>query len=393
MLKKVHISVIAAVGALSLLTPALRSQTVSATQQKSTSQRVEEQTRTPQVVLDIESPIHVANLYAAILSTPAVCGPNGRLYANVFLVRPTAPEGATLSQTIIGVDRNGNSDLTIAPEQITDVKDPHIISFFVAEDALYLLVRGPKDSSVGPSEPHKGDLESLFQKSDSEREFIARFGLDGTYRGAIHIDVPVSGLQIGVFRTGQFVIAGVDSFNEARVVLLKPSGVFDRYIETRKLDNEESSAPNTPESSLGSRLFVAGLSRLVLDGPDILLISPEAPSVIKIHNSGIAEEIRLKNGVSGIDSFQAVSEGWLVQFRGNGAQEGKPKQDMATLLYARTDGHPIRKYTLEHADDLTLGCKYDREITFLKRDTDGKLLLLVTSPASKRNVAPTPGAQ
>jgi hypothetical protein len=136
-----------------------------------------------------------------------------------------------------------------------------------------------------------------------------------------------------------------------------------------------------------------GLSRLTADGPDILLISPEAARVVKIRNSGVAEEIRLKDSDSGIDSFQAVPQGWLLQFRGASAQQSKSKRNMSILLYARTDGHPIRNYTLETADDLVLGCMYDRELTFLERDTDGKLLLLSTSPADKSKLAPAPDAQ
>jgi hypothetical protein len=244
-----------------LVSPALVCQTPGTAQKaKSKPPHAADRAAPPQVVLETKATIHVANLYAAGLGTPAVCGPNGKLYANIFLIRPNAPAGPTFSKTIVGIDRDGKSDLSIASDQITDVKDANVINFFAAEDALYLLVRAPKDNSLEPAEPQKGGVETLFRKADSDREYIARFDRDGTYRGAIHIDVPISALQIAVFPSGQFVVAGIDSLNQPKVVLLKPSGVLDRYIEITKPHNDASTSDN-PEPSLGSRLFVAALSK------------------------------------------------------------------------------------------------------------------------------------
>jgi hypothetical protein len=326
------------------------------------------------ITLEISATVPVTNLYAAELNAPAVCAADGTLYANLFVIRTDESSGQAIShQTIVGIDPHGKITLSVAAEQITDIENPRITNYFPTEDALYLLIHS---SGHGNSAENR---KNLFHKSDSDLEFIARFDRDGAYRGATRIDLPISALQLGVFPTGQFVIAGIDDFTHAKVILLKPSGVFDRYIDLKKSGIDELSASAATEPPLGNRAYVAGFSRLVANGPDILLVSPDSTSLFKLRNSGTAEQVRLRAGYSGPLNFLALRDGWLVQRRAAVSKEDKSLLS-TTLLQVAPDGRPLRNYVLSHRGDLTLACMSDQEITFLQKDNEGKLLLIVTSP-------------
>jgi hypothetical protein len=57
------------------------------------------------------------------------------MYANIFVVRPNASPESMLSQTIVGIDRDGRAYLSVSPEQITDVQRGRLISFYPAQNS------------------------------------------------------------------------------------------------------------------------------------------------------------------------------------------------------------------------------------------------------------------
>jgi hypothetical protein len=326
------------------------------------------------VSLEVKSTIHVANLYASELNDPAVCGPDDRLYATVFVVRPNAPPGHLMSHNLIGIDRDGRTSLKIGTENITDIQNARWVSFFPTESEIYVLVRAPKDDDPEHAKPRPGGVEALFQKSEHEREFIVRFDRDGTYRGKTRIDIPISGLQLGVFPNGQFLIAGIDELNHARVVLVKASGQLDRYVELKNLHDNDPSAANAAEPPIGERLAAAVFSRLIANGNEMLLSSRDSSSLFKINATGEAQEVRLP---AEANIVQSVPAGWL-------AESSDSKHGVLARLYSPADGSLIREYVFADKRDLVFGCMSDEEVTFLRKDTDGRLLLIVTSRSSKQ---------
>jgi hypothetical protein len=334
-------------GLLLLSGSSLSAQSVDgATQNKETAARGTKSLTALPVSLEIKSTVQVANLYAAELNARAICGPDRRLYASLFVVRPNAPTGHLLSEDIVAIDRDGKALLNLGIDKITDVQNARLISFFPTEHEIDLLIRAPEDGDPGHAEPKQGGVETLFQKSDHEREFVARFDLDGTYRGSIRMDIPISALQFGVFPTGQFLIAGIDELNHAKVALVKASGQLDRYVELKKSRSEDSSAENAPEPSKEARLFVAAFSRLIANGEDILLNAPDSSTVFQISSSGEVKEIRLQG--DNADIVQAVREGWLAE--SDGTTHGK-----SARLYSRADGSLVREFVFADKRDLVLG--------------------------------------
>ncbi len=339
----------------------------------------------PAIQLEIKSTVKVANLYAANLNRPVMCGPNGDLYANIFKILFDAPPGFGTAITIVGINREGKAYLNIAPDKITDVQGARLGSLFPAEDGLFLLIR---DGDPEHSAAHQGDFETLFHKADSEHTFIARFDRDGAYRGSIGIDIPISALQLAMFPGGQFVILGLDDLNQRKIALLKPSGDFDRYIELpRKPAGGNPEIETQPDKG---HLLSFGLdSRLIADGNHILLISPTSDSVFVISASGSVEEVRLNPGGSGVSTLQAVPEGWLIEFDSSGtSKQGVVKRIVIARLFARTDGHLIRNYVYTIHQDSVPGCFREGELTFLRSETDDSLLLLTAAPGEKGNANP-----
>ena len=341
----------------------------------------------PSITLEIMSTVPIAGLYAAGLIEPVACGPNGDLYAKVFKLRPDAPPGFDLTTTIVGLNRKGKAYLSVGPERITDVQGVRMGSLFPTDDGLFLLIQ---DGDPAHAAAHQRDVFSLIHKSDSEHNFIARFDRDGTYRGSIRIDLPISALNLAVFPTGQFVVLGLDELNQRKILLLKPSGDFDRIIELPRKAAGKNSEVETQSDK--SSLLVAGLfSQLVADGTHILLVSRTSDSVFAISSSGLVDEVHLNTGGSEISAVQAVPEGWLVRI----ASSEQSNQIATSRLFDRNDGHLIRTYVYEEPQHSVPGCIHENELTFLRRETDSSITLLtaVSVEKMKSNSQETPSAK
>ena len=66
------------------------------------------------------------------------------------------------------------------------------------------------------------------------RYYIARFDLDGTYRGAMKLDRGFRTLQLAVFGSGDFAVTGVDENEKPEVEILNSTGQLLAYLNLPK---------------------------------------------------------------------------------------------------------------------------------------------------------------
>ena len=77
-----------------------------------------------------------------------------------------------------------------------------------------------------------GEVEH--HQASTNRTFVAHFQRDGSYAGAVLLDVPFKPLHLGVFADGDFLIAGSDKVaDEPRAAIVDPDGQFQRFVELK----------------------------------------------------------------------------------------------------------------------------------------------------------------
>lgn len=242
------------------------------------------------------------------------CDANGNPYASIMtLVEPF--------QQIIGFTKKGV--VTFSTSQMTDIPEPRPGRMFMGETSLYVLVQGTenakKEQVVSEDENRK---EIKRSRTVGERGYyIARFDLDGTYRGALKLDRGFRTLQLAVFGSGDFAVAGVDENEKPQVEILNSTGQLLAYLNLPKDITEKPERAEKSFEKLGvgeaSVDIIAMFAAFYPYHENVLLVrSSDLSPIYEIREGGEARSVRVKSlGGFAIEHFIPSEVNWMFNFR------------------------------------------------------------------------------
>jgi hypothetical protein len=127
-----------------------------------------------------------------------------------------------------------NGIVTFETSKISDIVEPKWIADFASDSELYMLTEGDTRTKE-----HRQNVEGLgdvvsWETTGEPRYYIARFDTDGSYKGALKLDLALRPMRLSGFPSGDFLVAGPDGNHVLRVALLDSGGQLLRYIEFPK---------------------------------------------------------------------------------------------------------------------------------------------------------------
>ena len=324
-----------------------------------------------------KSILHISVVSSVALFSPTYaiaepqCGPKGM----VFFRMPAD------NNILIGVSPDGRHTIRVAPDQITDLKDPKELALFEGDDGVYLYVGTMENAHTEKAtvlvkkfgeETGKTVTRTIVRGDPSD--YIARFDLDGQYKGSVKLDVPFPPSQIAVFDSGDFLVAGRDIVtSKPKVGVVNSSGRFTRFLElvgdvdpevARGKDETRGDARKTALFAIWNSEFLRYQGKLLLVRRDTNL------PVFEISPSGAVRPIRIQLP-QGFTTFaiRAAGRQLLVQAsRKIGPGPDGSSLEQALFLADPEDGHLVQKLVPDQPVGMGLGCDVDGEITFVEND-------------------------
>ena len=154
------------------------------------------------------------------------CDDSGNPYVQVHRIIPPN------SNEVLKFGKKGI--VTFETSKITDIGEPKWVADFASDSDLDMLIEGDTRTVQRTRKTDDGADEVYWETTGKPRYYIARFDADGSYEGALKLDLPFRPAQLSVFSSGNFLVAGADDRHVTRVALLDSSGQLLRNIEFSK---------------------------------------------------------------------------------------------------------------------------------------------------------------
>lgn len=345
----------------------------------------------PEKVSLIEvSSVEVPSLPAASIGAPLLCDPDGRI-----LFRLATPEAGT--EDPVSVSKDGKTVVRFGREKISDIPSPALISIFLNGPDVYILTGGT--TRLGHQDKlltRKGDI--IVSEATKSSRYIAHFERDGTYAGAVRLDLPFKPARLGVFENGDFLIAGAEpSTDEPRLAIVGSNGQLRRLVEVKgdvhgKVESDASGKDKDPTAlprfgppGTPSLFNAVYLSQIAKDGPNLLVFRPMNGPVFSISPSGEVTVHTLKvKGEHRLYTIKATRNSWIVEFLHD--VPGSAAVELSTYAFDPESGSALREYLLPTDLGAGLACTDGEEFTFVMVNPKTNTLKLVTlAPAAKPN--------
>jgi hypothetical protein len=272
--------------------------------------------------------------------------------------------------------------VVFATNQMNDIPEPSTKNVFVGSSSLYLLVSGMenahKDDVVYKDE--SGQEKKMTETKGDIRYYIARFDLDGSYRGALKLDSGFQPMQLAAFDSGTFVVAGLDENKTPRVALFNSSAQMVQYLQlpgdiTDKPQSVEKSFAGAAGGISASAEVLGMFAQLISQSGKVLLVrAGTGTPIYEIRDTGEVEEIQPKiPHAQGIDRIIPSDHNLFLEVRANILEKS-----VATIYEINPeDGTPIQGFRFKSDDQFrdTVSCAIQKTFTGI-RHQQGKLTLL-----------------
>ena len=313
----------------------------------------------------------------------ATCNGDGNLYISIGgrgLVALT-PEGV----------------VPFLSDQMTDIPHPSATGLGLDPDIsagkVSFRVSGIDDSKVKTTTwtDEDGHAHTDRDATDAAIHYIARFDRDGTYKGAIKLDLPFLIFKFATFDSGTILAQGMDQNKAPRIALLDTSAQFMRYLDLRKdistslgASDEDVKCKGCTESALSvviSSYFIPWNGKMLFWRAFM-----NQPSVYEVQESGEARLVRLK-ATEEYEIGQPVrsDRNWLLRVRkANGG--GIDAHDSLLEVDPR-NGEPLREYRIKEPDKFSkaiVSCFFDGEFWGVRHDEKERNIKVVRGQASLR---------
>jgi hypothetical protein len=307
------------------------------------------------------------------------CDAGGNPYVRVSRIVPPS------SVEVLKFDPKGI--VTFETSKIGDIVEPKWVADFVSDSELYMLIEGDTRTEQHTKKLEGGEDEVYWDKKGEARYYIARFDPDGSYKGALKLDLPFRPRHLSGFRFGSFLASGLDEGNLPHVALLGSGGQLLRFIEFPK--EKQTVAEKTVEGSFGvdaspefASIMLAGFTSFSQYQDDVLYIRGRSGAPIyEIGAGGEAKEVKIKSpeGYS-VEYLLPSDRNWFVV----STERGK-YTDAKSVIYEvnPSTGEFLGRYLAEGSGrsksvsegQSDLACVHDGVFISVRHE-DGKLTVL-----------------
>jgi hypothetical protein len=316
------------------------------------------------------------------------CDDRGNPYVQVHRVIPPH------SDDVFKFGENGI--VTFQTNKISDIVDPKWIADFAWDSELYMLIEGNTRTEEHDTKNADGQDVVYWETKGEPRYYIARFDADGSYKGALKLDLPFRPKRLSGFASGNFLVAGIDAGFVLRLALLDSSGQLLRNIELAKnikfAKEEEGAAEKTAMRSsdeeppeVGGWMRYSWISFLPYQNDVLFVRGRTGTPIYEIDAGGQAHPVKIKSpeGYS-VDYMIPSDRNWFVAF----AESGKDFQAKSVVdELSPSSGELLVHYLVEeagHTEELAEGqsdvaCFHEGEFISVYRQA-GKLTVLHGTP-------------
>jgi len=197
-----------------------------------------------------------------------------------------------------------NGIVSFETSKISDIVEPKWIADFASDSEVYMLIEGDTRTKE-----HRQNIEGLgdevsWETTGEPRYYIARFDADGSYKGALKLDLALRPVRLSGFPSGNFLVAGPDGNHILRVALLGSGGQLLRYIELPKEKDgkweeaeqavTKSAAENTPPEIIA--YWLASETSFLPYQSGVLYVRGHTGALIyEINAGGEAHAVKIKS--------------------------------------------------------------------------------------------------
>ena len=275
---------------------------------------------------------------------------------------------------------------TLKSTNISDLTDFNVTDIFPTDSGVYFLLQGTKEKpgERGPGTSPAGIPWRAY------RNFVARFDLDGTYRGVTELGVKCDFSRPGqcelshfaVFPSGDMLVTESDpATSTLKVLYLKSSGEILKQIDVpasrRPLDwGDEYS---NPEVRQAAKTYLSSVFLTAVGQNIIVWRANSNDAVVEIHDGGGVREVPLQipDGYRMADMV-ASNDRWVVHFRTeNTPPTARMREDTDKYFDVRPqDGSLSAKIMQKGEIPLSIACEVNGKYMSFKMNEAGKMVQL-----------------
>lgn len=282
--------------------------------------------------------------------------------------------------------------VTFETKKISDIVEPKWIADFTSDSELYMLIEGDTHTKeLRRNVEGLGDVVS-WETTGEPHYYIAKFDSDGSYKGALKLDLPLRPMRISGFASGNFLVAGLDERHALRIALLDSSGQMFRFVEfpkekDGKWEEKEKSVSHSVENAtpeIVAYWLALEASFLPYHGNVLYVRGNTGAPIYEINAAGDPDPVKIKSPDDySVEHLLPSDRNWFVV---STSGEGRHIKSMVEELNPST-GEPLARYLVEGAGrtktiesgQSDAACFHDG-VFIAVRHQDGKLMLLVGTP-------------
>lgn len=298
----------------------------------------------------------------------------------------STPKGQFPRYNQIVTIAKGNTEQTILSTGVNDLTDYQIADVFPADSGIYFLLQGTKEQA---GERGPGKSPSGIPLKDY-RYYMARFDLDGSYKGATKLDRECDLSRpgrcemrhIAVFPSGDMLATEPDpDTSTLRVLYLKSSGEMVKQIDvpaSRKV-LDWGDAHSSPNLEREAKMYISSVYSTPVGNNVVVWRSNSDDPVVEVTQGGGVREvpIQIPDGWRLADMVSA-NDRWVVHFRTeNTPPTVRMSEDTDAYYEVRPqDGSLAAKIVQKGDVPLSIACESSGTYTSFKMDDAGKMVLL-----------------
>lgn len=290
---------------------------------------------------------------------------------NLYLLRP--------GMGVVGLTPKGL--VSFLTDKMTDI--PHAGTTFVHLDpsispsGISFRVTGVDDAKVETTTwtDEKGHNHVDRNVDNATVNYIARFDKDGTYKGALKLDLPFVVYQFAAFDSGNLIAQGMDQNRVPRIALLDASAQFLRYLDLRKDISTWRSASGEDIKCNGC---AADIGSVALNGyftpwRGKILFKRELTGGARVYEIQDGGEVRVVDIKApegyNVGELVPTDKDWLFNVS---RPDSKGVRSDSLLEVDPENGEPLREYRLKPPDkfpEAVVSCFFDNEFWGIRVET------------------------
>jgi len=306
---------------------------------------------------------------------------------NLYLLKP--------GQGLVALTPNGV--VSFLGDTMTDISHPSMtfvgMNPSISRSGVAFRVTGIDDEKleIRTWTDEQGRTHTEKDATNATIPYIARFDKDGTYKGAIKLDLPFIVFKFAAFNSGNLIAQGPDQNKVPRVALLDASAQFMRYLDLPKDIINSQTVPGEGRKCEGCTADINSIvfSSYFTPSNGKVLFKREMTGrtrVYEIQESGDVRIVDVKppEGYE-IGNLIPSDRNWLLRFNKLDDKGVRPDMFDSLLEVDPQNGNPVSEYYLKPPytePETGVSCFAEGEFWGVRRDAKEEKLTVVHGAAT-----------